>query len=69
VAQFLGGSRYASGFGFAELDHMPFNLALGARGRLAAWTWQVSFTEDVPPNSPSVDFTLDLSLARVWSPG
>jgi len=70
VGQFFGGSRYASGFGIRELDNLPLNLAIGARGRAGRnWTWQVSFTEDVPPNSPSVDFTLDLTLARVWSPG
>ncbi len=67
-AQFFGGSRYAAGFGFAELDNLPLNLAVGARGGVSDWIWQVSFTEDVPPNSPSVDFTLDLSIGRVWSP-
>ncbi|MEQ9568678.1 MAG: DUF3187 family protein [Longimicrobiales bacterium] len=70
VGQFFGGSRYASGFGFEELDNLPLNLAVGGRGRLGeAWRWQVSFTEDVPPNSPSVDFTLDVALTRTWAPG
>jgi hypothetical protein len=70
VGQFFGGSRYAAGFGIRELDNLPLNLAIGGRGRVGPdWIWQVSFTEDVPPNSPSVDFTLDLTLARVWSPG
>jgi hypothetical protein len=70
LGQFFGGSRYAAGFGFGELDNLPLNLGIGLRGRAGAgWAWQVSFTEDVPPNSPSVDFTLDLALTRTWSPG
>lgn len=70
VGQFFGGSRYAAGFGIRELDNLPLNLSVGGRGRFGSdWTWQVSFTEDVPPNSPSVDFTLDVTLARVWAPG
>ncbi len=70
LGQFFGGSRYASGFGFAELDNLPLNLSVGGRGTLGeAWRWQISFTEDVPPNSPSVDFTVDVALTRVWSPG
>ncbi|WP_405285548.1 DUF3187 family protein [Gaopeijia maritima] len=70
LAQFFGGSRYAAGFGIDELDNLPLNLSLGGRGRFGdAWSWQVSFTEDVPPNSPSVDFTVDLMIARSWSPG
>ena len=70
LGQFFGGTRYAAGFGFRELDRYPLNLTFGAAGRLGqAWTWQIGFTEDVPPNSPSVDFTLDIALARTWTPG
>ncbi len=68
VGQFFGGSQYASGFGFRELDNLPLNLAIGFRGRAGEdWRWQVSFTEDVPPNSPAIDFTLDVALSRTWS--
>lgn len=70
IGQFFGGGQYARGFGFRELDDLPLNLAIGLRGRAGeGWRWQVSFTEDVPPNSPSIDFTLDLALSRTWSPG
>ncbi|MBT8404245.1 MAG: DUF3187 family protein [Gemmatimonadetes bacterium] len=70
IGQFFGGSRYAAGFGFAELDRYPVNLTFGAAGRMGrGWSWHLGFTEDVPPNSPSVDFTVDLGLSRTWSPG
>jgi hypothetical protein len=70
LAQFFGGSRYAAGFGFAELDRYPLNLTVGAAGRFGeGWSWHLGFTEDVPPNSPSVDFTVDIGIARTWSPG
>jgi hypothetical protein len=66
LAQFSGGSAYTRGQGIAELTGAAVNFAVGAAGRFGTWEWQASFAEDVPPNSPSVDFTFDLQLARRW---
>lgn len=66
LAQLSGGSAYTRGQGIDELTGLAVNFAVGAAGRFGAWEWQASFAEDVPPNSPSVDFTLDLQLARHW---
>lgn len=53
------------GFEDSDLDGWPRNLVFGAAGALgSAWRWNVSFQEDVPPSTPSVDFTLGLGLAR-----
>ena len=69
LAQFSGGSAYTRPVGFSEFDHIPVNFGVGAAGQAGSWEWQVSFTEDVPPNSPSVDFTFDLQISRRWSAG
>lgn len=66
VAQFAGGSRYTRLAGFKEFDRPPVNFSVGAAGRLSRWEWQVSFTEDLPANSPAVDFTLDVQISRRW---
>lgn len=62
--QLQGGSAYLEGLGNRELDRVPINLAVGVSGGLRGWTWQAAFVEDIRPNSPSVDFTLDLRLSR-----
>jgi hypothetical protein len=66
LAQFSGGTRYTRGAGFPELDRPPVNFGIGAAGEWSGWGWQVSFSEDLPPNTPSVDFTFDLQLSRRW---
>lgn len=55
------------GIGQPEVDGTPGNLLVGAAGALGgAWRWDVSFQEDVPATSPSVDFTLGVGLRRSW---
>jgi hypothetical protein len=67
IGQFVGGSRYIEGFSVSDLNSIPMTLALGvAGGTPGGWGWQVSFVEDLPPKSPSVDFTFDLELNRTF---
>jgi len=55
------------GIGQPEVDGAPGNFLFGAAGRLGhAWRWDVSFQEDIPATSPSVDFTLGVGLRRSW---
>lgn len=65
IGQYTGASRYVGGFEDGELDHMAAALAFGFRGVAGSdWTWEFSFAEDVPPDSPTVDFTVDLEVSR-----
>ena len=67
VVQGTAGTPYVSGFDDGELDRFPSTLVLGFAGRSGdEWSWQVSFAEDFPPDSPSVDFTVDLQLGRTF---
>ena len=65
VIQLQGASRYVGGIGATELDKRPLILGVGLVGG-DRWRWQVGFVEDVPPNSPSVDFTIHLQVSTVW---
>lgn len=66
----FAGSPYFKSVGASELDRVPFNLAVGIiGGRGSAWSWQASLTEDVIPNTPSVDFTVDFQLSTTWGGG
>lgn len=67
VAQFVGGTGYLEGVGNEQVDGHPMNLVFGfAGGGEGPWRWQLSFSEDVPPGSPSTDFSLALRLARAF---
>lgn len=66
LAQFATSGRYLQDTGVDELDDRPSILALGVVGRRETWRWEVSFVEDVPPNSPSVDFTIQFRFWRSW---
>lgn len=67
VAHFLGSTPYVKGLGSSELDRPSMNLVMGFAGETGSgWRWQFSFTEDVPPNSPSPDFTVSAMLSRSW---
>ena len=67
VVQWSIASAVLRGFHDRELDRAPSNLVLGLAGRAGdAWRWDVSFQEDVPADTPAVDFTLGLRLSRTW---
>lgn len=55
------------GFHHRELDWPAGNLVVGVAGGLGdAWRWDVSFQEDLPPDTPAVDFTFGVRLSRIW---
>jgi len=67
VAQLSLASPRLRGFSDPELDGWPVNLVFGAAGRLGdGWRWDVSFQEDIPPNTPAVDFTLGVGIRKSW---
>ena len=57
-------SAWLHGLGSTELDRAPLNLAVGATWDLVGLRWEAAFVEDIRPESPSVDFTLDLRVRR-----
>jgi len=66
LAQLQGSSPFLEDVGHPELDRFPVNLGVGFAGHTeSGWRWQAAFTEDVRPNSPGVDLTLDMHLSRV----
>ncbi len=67
IGQVSGSTSYFRRFEGGELDGIPLNLTVGAAGRSASgWGWQVSFSEDLLPTGPAVDFTLDVQLSRTF---
>ena len=67
LAQFQTQSAQLRSFGHRELDRAPTNLLLGLAGRVGdAWRWDASFQEDVPADTPAVDFTLTFRLQRAF---
>lgn len=67
LAQFQMQSAALRSFDHRELDRAPTNVLLGLAGRIGnSWSWDASFQEDVPADTPAVDFTLALRIARRW---
>lgn len=67
IAQFQLQSAALRSFAHRELDRAPSNLLVGLAGRVGeAWTWDASFQEDLPADTPAVDFTLTLRIGRSW---
>jgi hypothetical protein len=67
VLQYQLASPVLRGFRHRELDGPSSNLVVGFAGRTAdAWSWDVSFQEDLPADTPAIDFTLGLRLSRRW---
>jgi Protein of unknown function (DUF3187) len=55
------------GFRNREVDQPSANLIMGVAGRWGTdWRWEASFQEDLPADTPAIDFTLGLRLSRVW---
>lgn len=67
VLQYSVASPTAQGFGDSELDSPPMNLLFGLAGRAGEhWRWDASFQEDIPADTPAVDFTLGVRVSRTW---
>jgi hypothetical protein len=67
VVQYQLSTPMLRGFGHREVDWPSSNLVVGAAGRWGeTWRWNASFHEDVPADTPSVDFTLSVSASRRW---
>jgi len=67
VLQFDVQTAALESFQHRELDRAPTNFTLGLAGRLGEqWSWDASFQEDLPSDTPAVDFTIGLRLSRVW---
>jgi len=65
LAQFQMQSAALHSFDHRELDRSPTNLLLGLAGRLgASWSWDAAFQEDLPADTPAVDFTVTLRVSR-----
>jgi hypothetical protein len=67
IVQVTAATPALRGFDDPELDAWPVNLVMGMAGRLGdGWMFDVSFQEDIPTDSPAVDFTLGIGLRRSW---
>ncbi|MCA9738584.1 MAG: DUF3187 family protein [Gemmatimonadota bacterium] len=66
LAQWALSTPYLGDTGIDELDDLPSLLTVAVAGQRRAWRWALGFVEDVPPNGPSVDFTVHLQLWRAW---
>jgi hypothetical protein len=66
VVQVSAGSPRLRGFDDPELDGWPVNFVFGVTGKVREWRVDVSFQEDIPPNTPAVDFTLGIGVRRAW---
>jgi hypothetical protein len=67
VVQYQLGSPALRGFDHRELDWPSSNLVLGVAGRWGEWwSWDASFQEDLPADTPAIDFTLGLRVSRRW---
>ena len=67
IVQYQIASPLLRGFGHRELDWPASNLILGLAGRWGEeWSWDASFQEDMPPDTPAIDFTVGLRISRTW---
>lgn len=67
IVQFQAQSAVLRSFEHRELDRAPTNLVFGLAGRFGdTWHWDASFQEDIPSDTPAVDFTVGLRVGRTW---
>ena len=67
VVQVQVSTPLLEGFDHRELDRPASNLVVGLAGRLGEdWSWDASFQEDLPADTPAIDFTLGLRVSRRW---
>lgn len=54
-------------FGEREIDWPSTNIVLGMAGALGEnWRWQLFLQEDLPADTPAVDFTFGVGIRKVW---
>ena len=67
VLQYHVSTPVLQGFRHRELDGVASNVVIGLAGRVGeSWRWDVGFQEDVPADTPAIDFTLGLRVSRTW---
>ena len=67
IIQFQAQSAVLRSFEHREVDRAPTNLVLGLAGRFGDdWHWDASFQEDIPSDTPAVDFTVGFHIGRTW---
>jgi hypothetical protein len=67
VVQYQLSTPALHGFDHRELDWPASNLVVGLAGRFGeAWSWDASFQEDLPADTPAIDFTLGVRISRIW---
>lgn len=67
IAQLEAQTAALGTFNHRELDQAATNLVLGLAGVMGeSWSWNASFQEDVPADTPAVDFTITLAVRRSW---
>jgi hypothetical protein len=67
LAQLGGSSAYVRRVSGGDLRGVPLNLVFGFAGLTdGGWGWQLSFAEDILASGPSVDFTVDLEVSRLF---
>ena len=67
VVQVSFESPRIQGFHTSEIDGWPINALMGVNRRVGdRWEMQMSFQEDIPPETPAADFTLGITVRRRW---
>ena len=67
IVQYQRTTSLLRGIDDTELDGTAANLVFGVAGRFGeAWLWEASFQEDLPADTPAVDFTLGIRVSRRW---
>jgi hypothetical protein len=67
VVQVQLASPLLRGFDHRELDWPSNNLVFGVAGRVGeGWRWDASFQEDLPADTPAIDFTLSVRVSRTF---
>jgi hypothetical protein len=67
VVQYQIAPPLLHGFGHRELDGVASNIVFGLAGRWGeSWSWDVGFQEDLPADTPAIDFTLGVRVSRSW---
>lgn len=67
LIQYQAQSPVLESFDHRELDRASTNFILGLSGGLSErWRWDASFQEDLPSDTPAIDFTVGLRVSRSW---